>query len=284
MQTEQAVDDDGSEVISATNDEADAAIVEGNTDDDEVIVSIGDPPAPKTEEQDDDEAQTPKAAAAWAKMRKEKGDAEKKLAQLQRQIDQQKPSQAALALAKEPTLEDDDVDYDQSKFRAKAIAWAKQKAEFDAVSAQATKAATDKHALYVSSIGKMKVGGESVSPKEAHELVTGSFSVDQQNALLQHTDQTHLVVLALGNSPNEVARLAGITDPTKFAVAIARLEEKIKVTSRKPSTSPEKSPTGGRTGAIADKKLDQLEAEADRSGDRSKVVDYKRKLRDTPRK
>lgn len=286
MSTETAVEDYAIEDLSENVVEQEVAekptaeVEDDDAEEDEVVVSIGEPPPPKTEEQDgdgdgDDIESRVKANAAFAKMRKEKREAEQKLAALQRQLDQQRPAPAALTLAKEPALEDDDVDYDQAKFRAKTIAWAKQKAEVDAASAQAAKAATDKLSSYMASMGKVKVGEASVSPKEAHDVVISSFSVDQQNALLQYTDASHLVVLALGNNPDEATRLANITDPVKFAVALGRLEEKIKVTSmRKPSTSPEKSPTGGRSPAATDTTRARLEKKADDSGDYTELLAY----------
>ena len=75
--------------------------------------------------------------------------------------------------------------------------------------------------------------------------------------------------------------LAGIQDPVKFAFAVAKLEAQLKVTpKRKPTTKVEKMIKGsGSLAGTTDKKLDRLRAEAEKTGDLSKVHAYKRQLR-----
>ena len=54
----------------------------------------------------------------------------------------------------------------------------------------------------------------------------------------------------------------------------------MKVQTRKPQTNPERKPTGSApiSGAV-DSKLEALEKEADRTGNRSKVIAYKKSLK-----
>jgi len=54
----------------------------------------------------------------------------------------------------------------------------------------------------------------------------------------------------------------------------------LKVTNRKPATAPEKVLTGtGSTSGSVDSTLDKLRAEAEKTGDYTKVTAYKRKLK-----
>jgi hypothetical protein len=66
----------------------------------------------------------------------------------------------------------------------------------------------------------------------------------------------------------------------KFAFAVSKLESQLKVTNRKPATTPEKVLTGtGSTSGSVDSTLDKLRAEAEKTGDYTKVTAYKRKLK-----
>ena len=87
--------------------------------------------------------------------------------------------------------------------------------------------------------------------------------------------------------------LAGLWDPSLafvmggaiavgvFAFAVANLEAQLKVTPRKTKPEPERVISGASRSlsATTDSHLARLEAEADKTGDRSKIVSYKRQLK-----
>jgi hypothetical protein len=87
-------------------------------------------------------------------------------------------------------------------------------------------------------------------------------------------------VYALGKNPKKLKELASITDPVKFAFAIAKLETQLKVSNKKPAPPPEKV-VGGTApirGAV-DSTLERLRADAERTGDYSKVFAYRKQKR-----
>jgi hypothetical protein len=91
-----------------------------------------------------------------------------------------------------------------------------------------------------------------------------------------------LVSAALGKHPGKLAELAAIEDPIKFAAAVAKLEGTLKVQKRTRAPEPETIERGNasvRQGG-ADQQLEKLEKEAARTGDRSKVIAYKRDQRE----
>ena len=87
-------------------------------------------------------------------------------------------------------------------------------------------------------------------------------------------------VYALGKNPKKLAELASIKDPVRFAVAVAKLETQLKVSTRKPPPPPPKITSGSApvSGSV-DSTLERLRAEAERTGDYTKVIQYKRSKR-----
>ena len=103
------------------------------------------------------------------------------------------------------------------------------------------------------------------------------FNVVQQGVMIQGAEDSALVIYALGKNLEQAKELAKIDDPVKFAFAVARLESKLKITSRKAATRPEGkiSATASSAGAV-DSTLERLREEASKSGNMDKVMAYKR--------
>lgn len=106
---------------------------------------------------------------------------------------------------------------------------------------------------------------------------------DQQMAILINaTDNPAKLIYALGRSETRLGELAGLDNLAKFAARVGQLEGELKV-SKKKAPAPE-SRVRGATASTAlagntDKHLAKLEAEADRTGDRSAVIAYNRQKR-----
>jgi len=110
-------------------------------------------------------------------------------------------------------------------------------------------------------------------------IVENSFDVTQQGIILQGSQNAALLVYAIGKNPDKIKELSSIKDPIKFAFAIAKLENSLKVTNRK-APPPEKSVRGAApSSGVIDSNLERLRAEAEKTGDYSKVVAYKRQLK-----
>ena len=114
---------------------------------------------------------------------------------------------------------------------------------------------------------------------EAEATALDTFDVTQQGIVLQGSDNPALLIYAIGKSAKRAKELAAITDPVKFAFAVAKLETQLKVTNRRAATAPERTITtsGGRVSGSIDSQLERLRAEALKTGDLSKVMEYKRR-------
>ena len=119
--------------------------------------------------------------------------------------------------------------------------------------------------------------------KDAEDEVCEKLSMEQQGIIKAGADNPALMVLALGKSPKRLADLAQIKDLAKFAVAIGKVEkdlqERNSVNKPKPKPSSDlPRSSASLTNNKVDKKLAALEKAAEKSGDRSAVVAYKRTL------
>lgn len=260
--------------------EADTDAVEADAEDEEedfVVTINGEAPDPEDEE----EARAPHWVRDLRKQYREEKrrtkELEQKLAQMERGS-----APAAQPLGPKPTLEA--ADYDTERYEKDLAAWYEKKRQHDErqISIQAEQQAVQKEwekklESYHSSKADLKVKDYEL----AEDVVQDTLSVMQQGMIVQGAENPALVVYALGKNPKKAKELASITDPVKFAFAVAKLETNLKVTSRKASAKPEKkvsSGTGRPSGSV-DSTLERLRAEAERTGDYSKVFQYKKQKR-----
>lgn len=247
-------------------------------EDGEVVITIGDeaPPAAADDEMEG------RAAPQWLKdMRKRDREQAKIIRELQAEKAQREAAAAPKAetVGEKPTLEG--CDFDAEAYAEKLVAWNDRKKAADAKAAataaeqEATAAAWNtKLTTYRSAAAALKVDDFD----GAEHVVRESMSSVQQNIIIHGTDKPELVVYALGRSPAKAKELAAIKDPVKFAVALGKLETQLKVQPKVVPPAPEK-PVRGTAGGVTgvNNELARLQAEADKSGDRSKVAAYLRK-------
>jgi len=110
--------------------------------------------------------------------------------------------------------------------------------------------------------------------------VKDRLSDAQLAILIEGADNPAQLIYALGRSPTRLEMLAGEDNMAKFAVMLGRLEKDIKV-SKKAPPPPESGRVRGATASVSmgDKELERLEKEAERTGDRSKIIAYNRSKR-----
>ena len=170
------------------------------------------------------------------------------------------------------------------KYENKLAAWYEHKREYDASQAEAqakqeaeAKAWQDKLDSYAKARASLKV--RDYDDAEATALET--FNVTQQGIVIQGSDNPALIIYALGKNSNKAKELASITDPVKFAFAVAKLETQLKVTNRKAAASPERTINsgGGRISGSVDSTLERLREEALKTGDLSKIMAHKRRYK-----
>lgn len=268
---EEPQEDAGETEAAESSDQAEMAEGEQASDDDEVVVSIGEEAPPPKEE----------PAPAWVKeLRKSHRELQRRNRELESRLSaQQQPAAPQVpAAGKKPTLEDHD--YDPEQFEKALADWFERKRKADEAEAHA-RAAQEAQAKEwkgrLENYAKAKASLRVSDFEEAEAFVTETFSVTQQGVLVQGSENPELVVYALGKNPAKAKELASIKDPIKFAFAAAKLEAQLKVTSRKPAAAPEKSVSGtGRVSGAVDSTLEKLRAEAERTGNYSKVIAYKR--------
>jgi hypothetical protein len=248
---------------------------EDEDDEDEVVISIGEESPPQDEEV---------RAPAWVReLRKSNREKERKIRELEAKLNTTATENKPFALVAKPTLES--CDYDSDEYEQKLAAWYEHKREYDAAEANVaaqrdaeSKAWQDKLDSYAKAKASLKVRDYD----EAEATALDTFDVTQQGIVLQGSDNPALLIYAIGKSTKRAKELAAITDPVKFAFAVAKLETQLKVTNRRASTTPERTITsGGRVSGSIDSQLERLRAEALKTGDLSKVMAYKRNKKKT---
>ena len=240
---------------------------------DEVEVSIGGEPDPQAEEE--------RKAPQWVRdLRKQNRELARQNRELEQRISQVKPAESIPAdPGKKPTIED--FDYDAGKFESALTQWFEKKTRADREKQRReaeAKAQDDAWKATLGSYEKAKTELKVADFQEAELEAQNALSVVQQGIVVQGAKNPALVVYAIGKNPAKAKELASITDPVKFAFAVANLEAQLKVTPRKPKPEPERVISGSSRAisGTVDSQLERLREEAAKTGDMSKVMAYKR--------
>jgi len=224
-----------------------------------------------------DEEAEPAQEAHWVRnLRKQNRELQKRLKEIEAKV----PPAAPLEPLKKPKLED--VDYDSEKYENALEAWYRRRDEIEKVAAARRAEEESQHAAWTAKLQNYQASKTTLRVpdyEDAEAVVQNSLSVTQQGVLLAGAENPALIVYALGRNPAKAAELAAITDPVKFAFALARLESALKV-NRKSPPPPMKTVNGtGPSGGTIDSTLERLRAEAERTNDFTKIAAYRRQLR-----
>lgn len=270
-QTENVGDEDNS-ITDQDGDADDGEDTEG--DDDEVVVSIGEE-APPPEE-------TTRAPEWVRELRKADREKARRIKELEAKLNAAAATETKpVALGAKPKLEDHD--YDTEKFEAALADWYERKRVADQQveqQRQAEKAQHDAWQARLESYGKARAELKVRDFEDAEAIAQEVFNVTQQGIVVQGADNPALVIYALGKNPKKAKEIAGIKDPVKFAFAVAKLEKELKVTNRRAAPAPERIVQGtGRVSGAVDSTLERLRAEAEKTGNYTKVIQYKAQRR-----
>ena len=253
---------------------ADSADESDESDNDEVIVSIGEE-APPPEEQTH--------APEWVReLRKTNRELQRQNRELQGKLQSTAQTETKpVMLGKKPSLEDHD--YDAEKFEEALTTWFERKRQADDVNARQEAEVMNQQKAWQSKLdgyGKAKAELRVKDFEDAEAVAQELFSVTQQGVVLQGADNPALVIYALGKNPKKAKELSDIKDPVKFAFAVAKLEKELKVTNRRAAPPPERIVSGtGRVSGAVDSTLERLREEAARTGNMTKVIQYKQQKR-----
>lgn len=180
-----------------------------------------------------------------------------------------------------PTLET--CDYDEAQFEEALDAWKERKRQADDADAEASKRNEQVQQAWqteLQNFARQKTALKVRDFDAAEEEVVAGLSVVQQAIVIKAADNSAKVIYALGKHPERLKALAAIEDPIKFTAALVKLEGQLKVTTKRAAPEPESTVRGSASlSASTDKELERLEKDATRTGDRTKVVQYKRRLK-----
>lgn len=237
---------------------------------DEVVVTIGEESPPSEEAE---------RAPEWVReLRKRNQETVKENRELKKKLESLQAPEKAVVLGAKPTLEA--CEYDTDKFEAELTQWHERKRAAEAEAAKKQDDAAKAQQAWQAQLdtyGKQKSELKVQDFEDAETVATDLLSTTQQGIVVSGAENPAVVIYALGKNPKKAKELASIADPVKFAFAVAKLETQMKVTPRKAAPIPESTVRGNaRVSAGIDSTLERLRAEADRTGDRSKVASYMR--------
>ena len=274
MMNQKAVIEDSEVEVEEDETEVSEIVDEVEAEDtEEVVVSIGEEAPPHEEH-------TP--APEWVKeLRKTNRELQRQNRELQGRLQAAPPETKPVVIGNKPKLEDHD--YDADKYEEALTSWFERKRQAEEVNAKQEAEVMNQQKAWQAKLdgyGKAKAELRVKDYEDAEAVAQEVFSITQQGVLLQGADNPALVVYALGKNPAKAKELASITDPVKFAFAVAKLEKDLKVTNRRQAPAPERIITGtGRSSGAVDSTLERLREDAARTGNMTKVIAYKAQKR-----
>ena len=248
------------------------------SDEDEVIVTIGDEELPKEDEEE-------KTAPEWVReLRKSQRETARENRELKAKLaTKEKVETKPTTLGEKPKLADPDIDYDSNLYEQKLDAWNERKHQIENQATEVESAEKEQQQAWKKKLDDYSEKKSNLKVKDfddAEEVVLEAFSQTQQGIVIQGATNSALVFYAIGKNPDQVKKLAAIKDPVKFAFAVAKLEKDLKVNKRRSPPPPESRVTSGTGPSSAmDSTLEKLRAEAVKTGNYTKVTEYKRQKR-----
>ncbi len=238
-----------------------------------VVVSIGDEEPPEE----------PRAPDWVRELRKSHRELQRKVKEYEAK-EHSAPSYAAVpTLGAKPKLEDHD--YDTEKYETALESWYVKKDAVEVAKRQQQHQMDEQQKSWQSKLDSYSKAKNELKVKDfedAESTVQDTLNTVQQGVVLQGAENPALVIYALGKNPKKAKELASISDPVKFAFAVAKLESQLKVTSSRKPPPPERStPTGNAPiSGSTDSTLERLRADAERTGDMTKVIRYRQQQRE----
>lgn len=218
------------------------------------------------EEPEDDKAASPVIRG----LRNQNRRLQRELAETRRKVNAT-PQPAQPVLGPRPTLEA--YAFDTSKYEEALADWIKQKEAAEAEVKSKVQTFQAKVAAYTKAKAELKVKDYA----DAELAVTSTLSIPQQSIIVTGAKDPALVVYALGKNDKRLREIAAISEPIEFAFAVAKLEAQMKVSSKKPTTTPESRVVGnGQSSGTVNSVLERLRTEALKTNDYTKLNKYKR--------
>ncbi|MBJ8495548.1 hypothetical protein GHV14_16540 [Acinetobacter nosocomialis] len=238
----------------------------------------------KPAEQEEDDFHG-KPAPKWVKeLRKEKKESDRRIKELEAKLNEQNKPET-IELGEKPKLEDYGYDEDNPEYIEALEKWVDRKFQLKEQERKKQEEQEKAQKVWQEKLNNYEAKKTAIKSKvrdfdEAEEFARDVLNQTQQGILIHAAEKPELLIYHLGTNPQKAKELAAITDPIQFAFAAAKIDAQIKMTARKPSTSPERKPSGSASlSGTVNSKLESLRAEAERTGDYTEVNKYKRKLK-----
>lgn len=219
-------------------------------------------------------------------LRKTQKETQKRVRELQRQLEEREQARQAQPQAHErkpkPKYEDF---YDSEEYEKALTGWFDEERKVQEAEAKRKETEAElarEQQARLEAYQKQKAELRKADYEDAEEVVMEHFSVEQQEYLLRHPKNRAALVYAIGKRPQEAERLSKIKDPVQFIYELAEVSSRLSVKSVKKKMKPQpegKVVGNGNKTAAVDSTLKRLQAEAMKTGNMKKLLDYERKLK-----
>lgn len=247
-ETNDEIEDEGQEPEEGHEAESEGQDGEqGDDDEGEIVLTIDGEPVEDEEDDDPDLAETEDDTPTIRKMRERLKDAKRRERDLKRQVEEAaKAAEPPQEVGERPTL--DQFDYDEDAYSEALASYLDRKKEADQKQAaererveRMEKEWQEKRAAYEVNKGKLN----APDYESAENAFAAMFTPTAQGIMLDVAKEPERMIYALGKSPALAKRLAELQEyPARMAAEIGRLESRIQLKPRKPSTKPERRVKG----------------------------------------
>jgi hypothetical protein len=196
------------------------------------------------------------------------------------------PQPQAIEAGPKPTLES--CDWDEEKFEAELVAWNNRKAEADRQATAQARAAEEQRKALETRITrfteqKAAIGKSDVDEAmETVKVALGEAKFVGIVGLLDDTTDAAKFMYALAGSPANLEALSNQTDAIQLVKQVTKLEGQLKMVRHRKAPEPDVPEKGsGKVSTIpggTQKKLAQLKAKAEESGDYTEYFTFKRQV------
>lgn len=278
---DEVIDDVVTEAPEEENGDAGETIGDEPEELDQIFLQGEEPP--KEEEKDPNNTEN----AVIKSFRAREKELKRKLQEAQAIANQVQMQPKVEDIGPEPDLADPDVEYDKDKFKKKLLEWNAKKQKIDEVQNKVKAEQEAQAKAWNEKVQSYENGKKTLRVKDfddAEEAVKELFTPAQLFIILDGAKKPEEIIYAIGKRPELAKKLSGEKNLARFTMEIGVLETKI-MSTRKTAPAPEKvvSARGG-TPVSGGGTLDRLEREAVKTGDRTKIIEYNRKIREQKKK
>lgn len=230
---------------------------------------------------DDETDEQPNDTGLVKHLREQLKRAQKEAAEAKRAA----PQEQAIDVGEKPTLAG--CDYDEETYETQLDAWKERKDAADRQVEERTKTAAAQEKQWEATLTEVAAEKAELNrpdADDAFETVRAALG-DQMNALVIHAadkGNRAKLIYALAQHPSRLEALAQANnDPIRFIKEVVKLEGSLKMVKRRKAPEPDvasrgSAPIASPKGAT-DKQLAKLEEQADKTGDRTDLIKFKRK-------